>query len=90
MNILVTDSQFVYSHTASATHLLVGQCYNTCTCRRAIILGIVLFAFIAIQLSWMLRPFVGHPAQETRFLREDAMGNAYIEIGHMVIRLVTG
>jgi hypothetical protein len=41
---------------------------------------LVLYAFIAIQLAWVLRPFVGAPTAPVRFFREDAWGNAYIVI----------
>ena len=41
---------------------------------------IVLYAFIGIQLGWLLRPFVGSPSVPTTFLRLNAWGNAYVEI----------
>jgi hypothetical protein len=39
-----------------------------------------LYVFVAIQLAWTLRPFIGDPAKPTGFLREGAWGNAYVEI----------
>ena len=41
---------------------------------------IILYAFIGIQMGWVLRPFIGDPAQKTHFFREGAWGNAYIEV----------
>ena len=38
----------------------------------------VLYVFVAIQLAWVLRPFVGAPGLEVRFFREDAWSNAYV------------
>jgi hypothetical protein len=48
--------------------------------RRMVRIWILLFAFIGIQMGWVLRPFIGDPAQETHFFREGAWGNAYIEV----------
>jgi hypothetical protein len=41
---------------------------------------IVLYAFIGIQMGWVLRPFVGRPGSETTFFRAGAWGNAYVEV----------
>ena len=38
---------------------------------------LVIYSFVGIQMGWILRPFVGHPAMPTRFFREDTWGNAY-------------
>lgn len=40
----------------------------------------VVYVFVAIQLAWVLRPFIGQRELEVRFLRADALGNAYVEI----------
>jgi len=37
----------------------------------------VLYVFVAVQLAWVLRPFVGSPNVPTRFFRENAWSNAY-------------
>jgi hypothetical protein len=42
------------------------------------------YALVAIQLAWIMRPFVGSPASEVQFLRDDAWDNAYV----YVIRLI--
>jgi hypothetical protein len=41
---------------------------------------LVLYAFVGIQLGWVLRPFIGRPGSPVRFFREGAWGNAYIEL----------
>lgn len=51
---------------------------------------IIQFAFVAIQLTWVLRPFIGNPGSQTQFLREDAWGNAYVAITQMFIRFFSG
>ncbi len=45
---------------------------------------IISYAFVGIQMGWVLRPFIGNPDTDADFLREDGWGNAYI----MIIRIV--
>jgi len=47
---------------------------------------LTLYVFVAIQLAWTLRPFVGRPETPTTFFREEAWSNAYVE----VVRKVAG
>lgn len=47
---------------------------------------VVLYAFVGVQMGWMLRPFVGTPGMAVSFFRAEPFTNAYVEI----IRLVTG
>ena len=49
---------------------------------------LVLYAFVAIQMAWALRPFVGDPAKTTSFLREEALGNAYVVVARLVGRVL--
>ncbi len=43
------------------------------------------YAFTAVQMAWVLRPFIGSPGRTT-FFRPDAWGNAYLKVGEMVWR----
>lgn len=47
---------------------------------------IVLYAFVGVQMGWMLRPFVGKPTAPVEFFRHEGFSNAYLE----VLRLITG
>lgn len=47
-------------------------------------LWLFLYAFIGIQMGWLLRPFVGAPDQPVQFFREGAWDNAYV----IVIRMM--
>jgi hypothetical protein len=49
---------------------------------------LIVFAFVGIQMGWVLRPFVGHPRGPTTFFREGAWGNAYVEVAKMVREVV--
>ncbi len=53
-------------------------------CRIALVLWLVLYVFVGVQLAWVLRPFIGHPGLPVRFLREDAWGNAYVQVGSVL------
>jgi hypothetical protein len=45
-----------------------------------------LYIFIAIQMAWVLRPFIGTPDLEPRFFREDAWDNAYVRLARLIGR----
>ena len=51
---------------------------------------LLLYVFVAIQLAWVLRPFVGAPTIETRFLRENAWSNAYVQVFEAIARMFAG
>lgn len=44
------------------------------------------YILVAIQLAWLLRPFIGSPQQPVTFLRPDAWDNAYVYVGRLVLR----
>ncbi|TWT74504.1 hypothetical protein Pla123a_33270 [Posidoniimonas polymericola] len=48
------------------------------------------YAFVAIQLAWLLRPFFGASGLAVRFLREEAWDNAYVQLARIVWRAVVG
>ncbi len=49
---------------------------------------LVLYVFVAIQLAWVLRPFIGDPGRATHFFRWNAWGNAYVEVVSIVGRVL--
>jgi len=51
---------------------------------------LVIYIFVAIQMAWVLRPFVGNPLMPTRFLRTDAMSNAYVSVAQIILSAVRG
>lgn len=58
--------------------------------RRLMRLWLVMYAFVGIQMGWVLRPFIGHPDAGTTFFRPGAWGNAYIEVWEKVKGVVGG
>jgi hypothetical protein len=57
--------------------------------RHRVLLGVwlVIYAFVGIQMAWVLRPFIGDPTAPTRFFRQGAWGNAYVEVARMVMNV---
>ena len=49
-----------------------------------------LYAFVGIQMGWLLRPFVGAPWKVTGFFRPDAWDNAYVILARTLWRLLSG
>jgi hypothetical protein len=45
---------------------------------------LALYAFVGIQMGWVLRPFIGNPRLPPRFLRSDALTNAYVFVSHLI------
>jgi uncharacterized membrane protein YqjE len=41
---------------------------------------LILYVFIAIQMAWVLRPFIGAPSLSPSFFRDDAFSNAYMVV----------
>ena len=45
---------------------------------------IFVYAFVGIQMAYVLRPFIGNPSSETSFFREDPFENAYVKVVKLV------
>ena len=43
-------------------------------------IGFGMWAFVAVQLAWNLRPFIGSPDVAVQFLRPDAFSNVYLAL----------
>ena len=49
---------------------------------------VVVYAFVGIQMAWILRPFIGNLSGPPQFFREDTWGNAYLIVLELVGRLL--
>lgn len=43
-----------------------------------------LYAFVGIQMGWILRPFIGAPNMPVTFFRSGAWGNAYVVVAKLL------
>jgi hypothetical protein len=50
----------------------------------ALRLWLTIYSFVGIQIGWVLRPYVGDPNLPTRFLRTNALSNAYVFVAKMI------
>jgi hypothetical protein len=44
----------------------------------------MIYALVAIQLAWLLRPFIGTAGRPVQFVRPDAWDNAYVYVARLV------
>jgi hypothetical protein len=51
---------------------------------------LLVYAFIAVQMAWLLRPFIGAPDLDVQFLRPEAWDNAYVVVARLVWRALGG
>lgn len=58
--------------------------------RRMVRVWLIVYAFVGIQMGWVLRPFVGRPGAPTTFFRSGAWGNAYVEVWEKVGDVLKG
>jgi hypothetical protein len=45
---------------------------------------LIVYAFVGIQMGWILRPFVGAPGMPVQFFREETWGNAYVIVAGLI------
>jgi hypothetical protein len=45
---------------------------------------LIIYAFVGIQMGWLLRPFIGAPGQPVQFFRSGSWENAYVVVARMV------
>ena len=51
---------------------------------------LAIYAFVGIQMGWVLRPFIGSPDLTPQFLRQDAWGNAYVQLANTIWSFISG
>jgi hypothetical protein len=51
-------------------------------------LWLAIYIFVAIQMAWVLRPFVGAPSAPVEFFRRDKWGNAYLVVARLIYEAV--
>jgi hypothetical protein len=51
---------------------------------------LVLYIFVAIQMAWVLRPYIGDPNKPTTFFRHHAWDNAYVMLVEIIWHALGG
>lgn len=52
--------------------------------RFGLVAWVALYAFVGIQMGWMLRPFIGSPNEPPQFFRPEPFSNAYVVVGRLI------
>ena len=47
-------------------------------------LWLLIYAFVGVQMAWVLRPFLGHPNLPISIFRAESWGNAYVQVAEMI------
>lgn len=47
-----------------------------------------IYVFVAIQLAWIFRPFVGSPGSPVQFFRAESWQNAYTVVAQLIFKLI--
>jgi hypothetical protein len=50
----------------------------------------ILYAFVGVQMGWVLRPFIGDPGGRVEFFRAGAWDNAYEIVARMLWQAIAG
>ena len=51
---------------------------------------LAIYAFVGIQMGWVLRPFIGSPDLTPQFFRQGAWGNAYVNLAKIIWSFISG
>ncbi len=92
-NAAILFNAFVFAVATAGAQVILRRAYRPLIERRPIhrrllSLWLFLYAFVGIQMGWVLRPFIGDPSRPTEFFRQEAWGNAYEIVWRMVWRVV--
>lgn len=94
-NLAILFNAAMFAAATFAAHWMLRRSYRLLIARsrhhRTMLrIWMVLYPFVAIQMAWVLRPFIGTPDRPTTFFREEAWGNAYVELAQIVTRALQG
>ncbi len=72
-----------------AGHLVMLRYYRPLIARHhghmiALCAWVAMFAFVGIQMGWMLRPFIGTPDLPVMFFRPEPFDNAYVIVARLI------
>ena len=75
----------MFSFAASSSQIVLRRFYKPLARRNPMHLKllkfwIIIYGFVGVQMGWVLRPFIGNPNTQVQFFREEAWGNAYLEL----------
>lgn len=92
-NTAILYNAVVFAFASVAGQWVLRKHYRTLIARnplhRPLMWGwLVIYAFVGIQMGWVMRPFIGHPNAAPEFFREEAWTNAYLAVIEIVMRVL--
>jgi hypothetical protein len=87
--IATLQNGLMFALATAAAHITMTRHYQPLVARDrrhriTRIAWLLIYVFVAIQMAWVMRPFVGDPSTRTAFFREHAWSNAYVEVLHAI------
>jgi hypothetical protein len=92
----VTFNGLMFLAASASAQILLRRFYGPLIRRnrrhRVLLAGwLVVYAFVAIQMAWVLRPFIGDPEQPPQFFRPDVFSeNAYEVVARLAWQMLPG
>jgi hypothetical protein len=85
----------MFAIAALAGQLLIRRAYKPLIAaaprhRTLLVIWSVAYCLIAIQMAWVLRPFVGGPGEKISFFRPAAWGNAHLAVAELLWHQLVG
>jgi hypothetical protein len=95
-NSAITFNGFMFAAASLSAQILLRRHYGPLIARDRrhrwmLAAWLLVYVFVAIQLAWVLRPFIGDPAQPPQFFRADVLSdNAYVVVCKLAWRFFVG
>lgn len=79
----------LFATATGAGHLVMLRYYRRLIARHryhrvGLYAWVVLYAFVGIQMGWVLRPFIGEPEVPVQFFRQGPFTNAYVVVAELI------
>jgi hypothetical protein len=91
----VLFNMLMFATASIASQKILRRLYRPLTAKNprhllSIKIWLFTYSFIAVQMAWVLRPFIGSPTMTPQFFRQEAWSNAYIALARIIVNLFAG
>jgi hypothetical protein len=88
-------NMLMFATASIASQKILRRLYRPLTAKNprhllSIKIWLLTYSFIAVQMAWVLRPFIGSPSMTPQFFRQEAWSNAYIALARIIVNLFAG
>ena len=94
-NAAITVNAVMFAVASVSAQLLLRSYYRPLVARNRrhrlmMVCWLVIYAFVGIQMGWVLRPFIGAPGIAPEFFRSEIGENAYVVVTRLLLRVIGG